>query len=65
MPPQPNKIWMDVGTYERLLPANQRMHALLQERGFDVIYREYHGGHNYAVWRDEVWRGLEALYGPR
>jgi enterochelin esterase-like enzyme len=65
MPLQPIKIWMDVGTYERLLPANQRIHALLRERGYDVSYREYHGGHNYAVWRDEVWRGLEALYGPR
>jgi len=65
LPPPPVKVWMDVGTYERLLPANRRMQALLDARGYDVTYREYHGGHNYAVWRDEVWRGLEALYGSR
>jgi enterochelin esterase-like enzyme len=65
LPNAPVKIWMDVGSYEQLLPANQRMQALLRQRGYDVTYREYHGGHNYSVWRDDVWRGLEALYGTR
>jgi enterochelin esterase-like enzyme len=64
-PRQPVEVWMDVGTYEQLLPANRRMHALLRERGYDVTYREYHGGHNYSAWRDDVWRGLEAVYGAR
>jgi enterochelin esterase family protein len=65
LPPPPIRVWMDVGTYEPLLPANQRMHALLRERGYDVTYREQHGGHNYTAWRDSMWRGLEALYGTR
>jgi enterochelin esterase-like enzyme len=65
LPNAPVKIWMDVGSYEQLLPANQRMQALLRQHGYDVTYREYHGGHNYSVWRDDVWRGLEALYGTR
>lgn len=63
-PVLPLKIWMDVGRFEGLLGANQRMRALLTSRGYDVTYREYSGGHNYPAWRDDVWRGLEALWGP-
>lgn len=63
MPVQPLRIWMDVGKYEGLLEPNRRMYSLLQERGYDVKYREYCGGHNYPAWRDDVWRGLEALFG--
>jgi enterochelin esterase-like enzyme len=59
---RPVKIWMDAGRYEWLLPGNRAMHALLKERGYDVTYREFNGGHNYPAWRDDVWRGLEHLY---
>jgi enterochelin esterase-like enzyme len=62
LPPRPLKVWMDVGQYEWLLEANRRLHTLLRERGYDVIYREYAGGHNYTAWRNDIWRGLEALY---
>lgn len=57
-------IWMDVGGYERLVETNRAMYDLLIERGHNVTYREYHGGHNYASWRNDVWRGIEALYQP-
>ena len=60
---QPLKVWMDVGRYEFLYQGNQEMHALLAGRGYDVAYREYRGGHNYSAWRDDVWRGLEWLFG--
>jgi enterochelin esterase family protein len=56
-------IWMDVGRYEALLESNRRMHGVLTERGHDVTYRETHGGHNYVSWRNDIWRGLESLYG--
>jgi enterochelin esterase-like enzyme len=58
------RIWMDVGRFEFLLRANQETYALLTERGYDVTYHEYSGGHNYTAWRDDVWRGLEMLFGP-
>lgn len=63
--PRPLKIWMDVGRYDfsELLRANRRMRDLLIEKGYAVTYREYNAGHNYSSWRDEVWRGLEALFG--
>jgi enterochelin esterase family protein len=62
IPVPPLRIWMDVGRYEGLLDGNRRMRAQLQARGYDVAYRDYNAGHNYAAWRDDLWRGLEALY---
>jgi enterochelin esterase-like enzyme len=61
------KIWMDVGTLDELLEDNRRMVALLDKRQYRVTYREFSAGHNYTAWRDDVWRGLEALfpYTPR
>ena len=61
-PVQPLRIWLDVGRYEGLLESNRRMAGLLQSRGYDVSYREFNAGHNYRAWRDDLWRGLEALY---
>lgn len=57
-------IWMDAGKLEFLLEDNRRMSALLKENGYNVTYREFSGGHNYTSWRDDVWRGLEAMF-PR
>jgi len=55
-------IWMDAGRLEWLLEDNRRMQPLLKERGYKVIYREFVGGHNYTAWRDDIWRGLEAMF---
>lgn len=60
---QPVRVWMDAGRYDGLLECNRRMHQLLTSKGYDVAYHEYNGGHNYPAWRDDVWRGLEAMYG--
>lgn len=56
------QIWMDVGTLDELLEDNRRMVALLDKRQYNVTYREFSGGHNYTAWRDNVWRGLEAMF---
>ncbi|HEY3342861.1 MAG TPA: alpha/beta hydrolase-fold protein [Anaerolineae bacterium] len=60
---KPLRIWLDAGRYEGLLECNRRMNQLLVGKGYNVTYREYSGGHNYPCWREDVWRGLEALYG--
>jgi enterochelin esterase family protein len=62
---RPLRIWMDVGIYDLagLLDSNQRMQNMLSQRGYPLTYREYHAGHNYPAWRDDLWRGLEELYG--
>lgn len=56
------RVWMDAGKLEWLLESSQKMHALLQSKGYDVIYHEFTGGHNYTSWRNDVWRGLEELF---
>jgi len=63
MPKPEIDIWMDVGKLEWLLPCNQVMHALLREKGYRLTYREFSGGHNYTSWRNDIWRGLELLFG--
>jgi enterochelin esterase-like enzyme len=55
-------IWMDVGQLDVLLEDNQNMYELLQDKQYNVTYREFSGGHNFTAWRDDVWRGLEALF---
>jgi enterochelin esterase family protein len=55
-------IWMDVGQLDFLLEDNHKMRELLQEKEYKVSYREFVGGHNYTAWRDDVWRGLEAMF---
>lgn len=62
LPQRPLSIWMDCGTFELLLESNRAMKALLHSRGYDVTYREYSGGHNFMAWREDLWRGLEALF---
>lgn len=57
------KIWQDVGTIEWLLAGNRKMHQLLVDQGYDVTYHEYSGGHNYTMWANSVWRGLETTFG--
>lgn len=64
-PPPDIDIWMDVGQLEWLLKGNQEMVALLKERNYRVEYREFPGGHNYTSWRNDLWYGLEALYGTK
>jgi len=56
------KIWMDVGQLEELLEDNRRMVALLNEKNYNVTYREFSGGHNYTSWRNDLWRGLEEMF---
>lgn len=60
---EPLKIWQDVGTLEYLLEGNRTVNGILKGKGYDVIYREFSGGHNQTMWADNTWRALEALYG--
>lgn len=63
LPTQPLKIWQDVGKLEGLLDGNRVMNALLNEKGYNVRYTEYNGGHNYTMWANYVAHGLKFLYG--
>jgi len=55
-------IWMDAGQLDALLEDNRQMKKLLNEKEYQVTYREYVGGHNFTAWRDDLWRGLEVMF---
>jgi enterochelin esterase-like enzyme len=57
------QIWLNNGTYDKFYATNERLTALLKDRGYEVTYRRYEGGHNYYVWRDELVSGLEVMFG--
>ena len=59
---KPLHIWMDAGLFDVSLDSTRRLHALLQDQGYEISYHEHNSGHNYTAWRNHIWRGLEALF---
>jgi hypothetical protein len=37
--------------------------TLLKAMGYELEYNEFTGHHNYLLWKDDIWRGLEWLFG--
>jgi len=64
-PRPPVRVWMDSGCLEWLLEGNRRMYTLLKKKSFTVRYHEFSAGHNYTAWRNDIWRGLEDLFGKK
>jgi enterochelin esterase family protein len=61
---QPVRFFQEAGLVEReILTTNRLLNEALRERGYDVVSREYSGGHDYACWRGGLADGLIALLG--
>jgi enterochelin esterase-like enzyme len=58
------RIWLDAGDHEWLAGPNDRLAALLVERGYDVAYRRQHGGHDQTSWVESLVDALPALFPP-
>ena len=61
---KPIRVYLDCGTYDFLYQGNRAMRRLLEERGYPVTYREFHAGHNYPAWREDLAVGLRCLFPP-
>ncbi|MGA6172750.1 enterochelin esterase [Streptomyces sp. NPDC012600] len=62
---RPVTLHLEVGHQEwMLLAENRRFRNILRARGYDVRYREFNGGHDYACWRGGLADGLVSLLGP-
>lgn len=64
-PAQPIRVWMEAGLIEwTLRDQNRHLRDVLYAKGYDLTYREFHGGHDNACWRGGLADGLIALLGP-
>lgn len=65
------RIFMEAGRLEAmprgpvvsLLESNRRMRDILIAKGYDVMYREYAGGHDWFMWAEGLAGGLLHLAG--
>jgi len=58
------RFFLDVGSRETtLLESVRQMRDALAGQGYDVLYREYDGGHDFACWRGSLADGLIAALG--
>jgi enterochelin esterase-like enzyme len=60
----PVRLWLDAGDMEPLAGPNDRLAALLADRGWDVTYRRQHGGHNQTSWAEGLLDALPAIFPP-
>lgn len=57
------KSLRDIGEAPNLILANRNLVGVLQEKGYDVHYHEFSGGHDYISWRGTFPDGLLFLVG--
>ncbi|MDO4887112.1 MAG: alpha/beta hydrolase-fold protein [Actinomycetaceae bacterium] len=58
----PVRFFHEVGCLEwHLAEENRQFAAVLAEAGFDIAWRQYMGGHDYACWREGILDGLAHL----
>lgn len=51
-------IWMDTNQLNCLLEDKHKTYSLLLEKGYNIKYRDFAGGHNYITWRNGYrWSG--------
>jgi enterochelin esterase-like enzyme len=60
----PIRFYMEVGTFEgtrSMLLPNRHLRDILKLKGYDVTYSEFHGNHDYNVWRGTIVEGIACL----
>jgi enterochelin esterase-like enzyme len=60
----PIRFYMEVGTYEgtgAYTRTNRHLRDVLQWKGYDVTYSEFHGNHDANVWRGTITDGIACL----
>lgn len=75
---KPVRLYIDIGIYERIvgadmlpesetdfLAANRRFKMVLEQKGYDFVYREYPEGHTWGNWRRHMIDGLIHFFGNK
>ncbi|MGD9892039.1 MAG: enterochelin esterase [Dehalococcoidia bacterium] len=61
-PKPPLRFYLEAGLQEWIiLPPTRHLRDVLEAKGYDIVYREYNGGHDAACWRGSIADGLIAL----
>ncbi len=61
------KLYLDLGTYDipQLIPLVRNFIPILQSKGYEYRYEEYHEGHSWGNWRAHIDDALEMFFpGP-
>ena len=63
-PRLPLRLSIDIGTYDIavLIPLARSFVPILQNKGYEYRYREYHEGHSWGNWRAHVDDALEYFF---
>jgi len=50
------KFYLDIGTYDisQLIPMVRNLKTILDNKGYEIFYREYHEGHSWGNWRAHI-----------
>lgn len=50
------KVYLDIGTYDIaiLIPLVRNLKSILQSKGYDLLYYEFHEGHSWGNWRGHI-----------
>ncbi len=50
------KVYLDIGTYDIavLIPLVRNLKSILQSKGYDLLYYEFHEGHSWGNWRAHI-----------
>ncbi len=58
------KLYLDIGTYDigSLIPMVRNFIPILQSKGYDYSYKEYHEGHSWGNWRAHIDNALEFFF---
>ncbi len=62
----PVRFYLEVGDKETegrnsILAVNRELRDVLRQKGYEVTYREFKGGHEYSCWREALPEGLKVL----
>jgi enterochelin esterase family protein len=65
-PRLPIRFCMEIGRFDDsvfMVPSNRELRDVLIAKGYDVTYREFSGGHDWAWWRGSFADALLSLLG--
>lgn len=69
LPRLPVRFFLSAGLFEvakggtgGILETSRHLRDVLEAKGYDAVYAEYAGGHDYLVWRGALADGLQALF---